>query len=209
MNSKSFKKYISYQTFLALGLVIICSSIKGQINKYAKGYYNNRVDCLELEGVKSQTSREAIHIYCIGMDYYEKGQYDQAIKSFTKSLEIDPKYFLAYLNRGDVYYEKGQYDLAITDLTKALEIDQKNFAAYHNRGVAYYAKGQYGLAIKDLTKALEIDPKNANAFYHRGIAYENKGQYDLAIKDYTKVLEIDPKYTEASNSLENIKKKKK
>lgn len=100
-----------------------------------------------------------------GNVFMEKGQYDQAILDYNKSLEINPKGAdAAYKNRGNAYYMKGQYDQAISDYSKSLETNPRDAWAYVNRGNAYYMKGQYDKAILDYNKALEINPRHASAY---------------------------------------------
>ena len=50
----------------------------------------------------------------------EKSYFEAHISHFTKAIEIDPSYALAYSNRGSAYgIGKGQYDKAISDYNKA------------------------------------------------------------------------------------------
>ena len=44
----------------------------------------------------------------------------------------DPKYALAYTNRGLAYESKGEYDRAIADFSKALEINPSDQDAKNN-----------------------------------------------------------------------------
>jgi tetratricopeptide (TPR) repeat protein len=129
-----------------------------------------------------------------GTVYLQKGEYDQAISEFNKTLEINPNDAVAYINRGWAYYRKGHYDQAISDCNKALEIDPRVAAAYLTRGAAYNLKGQPDHAISDFNKALEINPRDALAYNNRGWAYLGKDQYDQAISDLDKALEINPKF---------------
>jgi tetratricopeptide (TPR) repeat protein len=132
-----------------------------------------------------------------GMAYAAKGNYDQAISDFNKTIEINPVYVDAYNNRGNVYYSKGRYDRAILDYTKAIEINPRKADFYYNRGTAYAAKGEYDRAISDFNKAIEINPQEAGTYNNRGNAYYAKGIYDRAISDYTKTIEINPQYAGA------------
>ena len=56
---------------------------------------------------------------------------------YTKSIEIDPQYALAYYNRGVIHHEKGEYEKAVEDYTDTIRINPKMAVAYHNRGVAH------------------------------------------------------------------------
>ncbi len=154
-----------------------------------------------------------------GVDYLNKGEYDQAIEEFNKVLKINPRNAEAYYYRGNARLFSAQeeedifgpfedlfilfglpslYDQAIEDYTKSLEINPKNADAFLNRGNAYYDKGKYDQAMADYNKVLEVNPRNADALVGRGNIYYSKIQYDQAISDYTKAIEIYPKYTEAS-----------
>lgn len=42
-----------------------------------------------------------------GLEYSEKGEYDNAIASYTKAMEIKPDYAKAYVLRGETYRTKG------------------------------------------------------------------------------------------------------
>jgi tetratricopeptide (TPR) repeat protein len=60
-----------------------------------------------------------------GVAYKSTGQYDQAISDYTKALEINPRYALAYYNRALAYENTGQYDKAWEDVDKAQDLGFK------------------------------------------------------------------------------------
>jgi len=152
------------------------------------------IDSLKIKPQVEAKPKDAKTYYQMGLTHVQKGDYDQAIYYFSKSIDMDPKNPWAYNNRGAAYVAEGHYDRAISNYTKALEIDPKNVSFYCNRAIAFCLNEQYDQAILDCNKALEIDPRNAGAYNERGIAYRHKGQHDQAISDYTKALEIDQKY---------------
>ncbi len=161
-------------------------------------YYHRAKEALEvIEDVfdRKIKSKTAIH-YFKGKSYREKKQWDEAIAEYNIAIEINPKFAMAYNDRGITYRWKGQHDKAIADFSKAIEIDPKFAVAYYNRGIAHDKKGQYDKEISDYKKAIEINPKYAKAYSNRGVAYGRKGQYDKAISDYNKAIEINPKYAE-------------
>ena len=138
-----------------------------------------------------------------GIDYGERGEYDLAIKDFTKAIELKPDYAFAYNNRGAVYRSKGDHDLAIEDCNKAIRLKSDYAEAYSNRGAAYRNKGDYNCAIKDYNKAIQLKPDFAKAYYNRGIAYYEKGEFDLAIKDYSEAIELNPRLFHPYNNRGN------
>jgi len=151
----------------------------------------------KLSNVPEPNRQEAIAYYNRGVDCCIVGSYEEAIKDYSKAIELDGKFIPAYYNRGIAYCEKGSYEEAIKDYSKAIELDDKFVHAYHGRGIAYCEKGSYEEAIKDYSKAIELDGKFVHAYHGRGRAYCEKGLYEEAIKDYSKAIELNDKYTYA------------
>jgi len=54
-----------------------------------------------------------------------KSQFGQAISDFNKVLEINPKFALAYYDRGRSYYHKKDYDKSWEDIKKAQDLGWK------------------------------------------------------------------------------------
>ena len=68
---------------------------------------------------KQSESKDANFYNIRGVDYGEKGQYDQAIANYNKAIEMAPEYAKAYSNRAIAYYFKKEYDKAWEDVRKA------------------------------------------------------------------------------------------
>ena len=62
----------------------------------------------------------------IGQVYHVQKRYDEALKSYDKSLSLDPGYDLAYVNRGKTLLVVGRKDQAIADFRRALQINPAN-----------------------------------------------------------------------------------
>ena len=138
-------------------------------------------------------SQDHVFYNNLGIDYGEKGEYDLAIKYFTKAIKLKPDYALAYNNRGAVYRSKGEHDLAIEDCNEAIRLKHDYADPYSNRGAAYRNKGDYDRAIKDYDMAIRLKSGFVEAYYNRGLAYHEKGELDLAIKDYSRAITLNPK----------------
>ncbi len=128
--------------------------------------------------------------------YYQE-DYIGAIADFTKAIELDPNYAMAYNNRGAAKDELKDYIGAIEDCNKAIELDPNYAMAYNNRGLAKRPLQDYKGAIADYTQAIEIDSNYAQAYHNRGAAKARLKDYTGAIADYTKAIELDPKFAQA------------
>ncbi|MDD5583840.1 MAG: tetratricopeptide repeat protein [Candidatus Omnitrophica bacterium] len=121
----------------------------------------------QLTEVAQTTSSDARVYVKRGNAYRINQQLDLAIADYTKAIEIDSRYALAYLARAAIYIDReAESDIrsrnenddpfknrAIADLTKAIEIDPDYKEAYYYRGIVYYLVGDYAKAIEDVLKA--------------------------------------------------------
>ncbi|MBA3631256.1 MAG: tetratricopeptide repeat protein [Acidobacteria bacterium] len=57
-----------------------------------------------------------------GIAYYEKKEYDKAINDWTEVINLDPKSYGAYQNRGAAYEKQGKRQLAEADFRKEREL---------------------------------------------------------------------------------------
>jgi|TARA_B100000315_G_scaffold256825_1_gene303761 lipoprotein NlpI len=132
-----------------------------------------------------------------GISYHAKGLDDLAVQDYTKAIELNRDYAVAYNNRGIAYKALGKYDLAIRDYTRAIKLDRNNPNAYNNRGNAYHDSAQEDLAIQDYSKAIKLDRKYVDAYMNRGSSYLSQRKHELAIQDYTSVVQLDTTYAAA------------
>jgi len=126
-----------------------------------------------------------------GIKYHKQGKNEEAIKTYTKGLSLNPNDSDILFNRGNVYHDMEKYDKALEDFNKAIEINpDDNADLYTNRGVVYYSMKEYARAIEDYNKAIEINPDDSDIYNNRADAYKQLGETDKAFRDYERALEI-------------------
>lgn len=135
-----------------------------------------------------------------GRIYRRKGEYEEAIKEYTKAIELKPDYVEAYFGLGCAYDDMEEYEKAIEKYTKAIELKPYDEIAFYNRGCAYADMGEYEKAIKDYTRTIELRPDYESAFVNRGCVYADMGEYEKAIEDYTRAIELRSDDEEAYNN---------
>jgi tetratricopeptide (TPR) repeat protein len=102
------------------------------------------------------------------LDYYEQGEFalrvqkwDRAVELFSKSLQDNPKFFVAYHNRAVAYSKMGEYDKSIQDLKSAVQLNPDYPDAYGLMGLVYENKKDYPEALKIYQEALSREKRPA------------------------------------------------
>ena len=72
-----------------------------------------------------------------GLALQEMGYYDDAMKLFTKAVELDPSLAIAYNDMGIIYEAGGEEEDAESCYLKAVEIDPAYTSAYSNLAMLY------------------------------------------------------------------------
>ncbi|MCK5633277.1 tetratricopeptide repeat protein, partial [bacterium] len=145
----------------------------------------------------------------LGLAYFNKGNFDSALKHYNKAIELDGTNEEAYNNRGVVYTKRGLDDLALADYNKAISIRPKYADVYNNRGVIYKRKGMLDRALRDYIEALKYNMVYPDIFFNIAVIYEKKGRLDLAELNYNKVLSLDKYKVDAYNNRAIIYSKQK
>jgi len=112
-----------------------------------------------------------------GWAYFNRGDYETALKRFHQATIIDPDFAPGYFGKAYIYSIQDNIDLAIKNYRKTIELADPPYShAYGNLGLALLIKGQLVEGHQMLLKALEIDPDNADA--HVNIAQSYCAQED-------------------------------
>ncbi len=122
------------------------------------------------------------------------GNFKQAMSSFDRAITLNPQYFAAYIERGNIKDGIGDLAGAIADYTSAISIDSKSAIAYYNRATVLSKSGKHPAAIADYDKAVSIDPNYAQAYMNRGNELDDAGNSQGAIASYDRAIQLRPKY---------------
>jgi tetratricopeptide (TPR) repeat protein len=83
----------------------------------------------------------------------------RALADYGEAIRLNPRYYQAYFNRGNLRHDGGDYAGAAADHGKAIEIRPNDPDAYNNRGWARQALGDWRGAAADYARALELAPR--------------------------------------------------
>ena len=143
--------------------------------------------------IRIQDLHQSAYIeFYAGLTSMNEGDYEKAIKHYSRSISLNPQMPRIYNNRGNAYSQMNDLDRAIEDYDKVLALEPNYAPAYSNRGSSYHEKGDLDRAIQDYNRALALQPDYASAYANRGTAYYDKDDLERAIQDLNKALELEP-----------------
>jgi len=108
--------------------------------------------------------------YGRGIELLNKGEFDKAVESLNRALEIFPDYYDALQLLGAEYVKRAEYQPAMPILTRAIEVNQSDWRSFYALGIALTELKQPGEAIKPLRRAVELNPDSPHAHMRLGIA---------------------------------------
>jgi tetratricopeptide (TPR) repeat protein len=121
----------------------------------------------------------------------------QAVQKLTQAIQLNPRYFYAYLARGELHEKLNQPKLSLVDYSKAINILESADNSFRRQKAKAYAirgnlqSGQFanlsdGLA--DYNRAIVIDPQYYKAYFWRGFAQHIRDNRTAALADYTQAI---------------------
>jgi tetratricopeptide (TPR) repeat protein len=161
------------------------------------------VEVLQQASVRYPASQRML--VALGMAFYVRGNYDDAVKSFLRAADLNPSEPNCY------FFLSRAYD---SSPSRADEVTQRfhRFAELqpdNARALYYYAmslwKGKRaqdpGLDLHQieslLTKSLALDPKLAEAHLQLGNLYSDQTKFSEAIPEYKRALELNSDFADA------------
>ncbi|MBI3754041.1 MAG: tetratricopeptide repeat protein [Deltaproteobacteria bacterium] len=133
-----------------------------------------------------------------------KGEYEKAVKFFSKAVELDPIDDSYHFNLGIALAKYSSDPLILKkaeeEMTKAQSLSPYRSDLYFNMAVFYrtfYLKEKGDAAVEMLKKARELDPVDMSITYNLGVLYLEMKRYKNAIDEFKKYLKEKPDDGEA------------
>jgi tetratricopeptide (TPR) repeat protein len=125
------------------------------------------------------------------------GQPENALASFARAIEADPRNLVAMISKADTFAELGRHAEAVTQFDKALAVDATNVAAWCNRGLALEALGRDADAAESFERVLALNPNLAEVHFNLANALLRLQRYDDAAGHYQRAIALRPNLTPA------------
>jgi len=95
-----------------------------------------------------------------GNQAFQSKNNSEAVRCYSKAIEIDGNNHVYYTNRATVYAGMEEWEKCLVDSNKALNIKNDWVKGYFRKGQALVGLKRYEEGIVAYKKAIELDPKN-------------------------------------------------
>jgi tetratricopeptide (TPR) repeat protein len=127
-----------------------------------------------------------------GVRAFVSGEFEKSESRFSRLIETEPRFSLAYVSRGAARLRLEKLSQAIEDFDTAVGLNPDSPRAFHLRGLARERLGAGQSALEDLDRAIELDPEYGAAYHSRSAVLSRMGREDAAFEDmkaYTHITE--------------------
>jgi tetratricopeptide (TPR) repeat protein len=98
-----------------------------------------------------------------GNKQFESQQFEEATKSYTFAISLDPKNAIYYANRAMALIKLNRFKEALGDCDQAIQLDPKYVKAFVRRASVHAKLSHFTEAYLDYLRVLEFEPSNAQA----------------------------------------------
>ena len=146
----------------------------------------------------AMTNKELTDSYFEIADIYLiEGEYEKALQTFRKIIEIDENLPGSYYGIAVYYDLKNDLDLAKKYYELAISKDETYDRAYYYLAHILDRMGRKDEAMECLFKCIELDPYDYVSYNDLGSFYEERSEFETALKYIDESLKICPCYFRA------------
>ena len=135
-----------------------------------------------------------------GNIYLELNNTDQALRDFTRAIELNDSAVPPYLDRARLYVTEGETEKGLADGRMAISLEPENGFCYFKMGQLYKLLDQYDLANEFYEQAVQRDSSLATAvMFDQASILARTGSWQEGYEKISLLLEIEPGRLDALN----------
>ena len=147
------------------------------------------------QGTFAASNLEAVHQYSIGMEQHAAGNMEDALKSFSKAVELDPNFARAYAGMAAVAGNLGQLQNAEKYAKLAMEhVDRMTERErYFVRGMYYIRTENWQKCVEEYTDLVKQYPVDNFGYGNLSLCYVRLFNIPKALEEAERGLKLSPK----------------
>jgi tetratricopeptide (TPR) repeat protein len=137
----------------------------------------------------------AAHQYALGQEFQYAAKWDDAIRAYSRAIELDPTLGRAYFGLAVVYFNLRQRQRADSYFRKAMSMADVLTARerYRTRASYFLSVGDLSNAIKELSQLVAHYPADSGGLNNLALAYSYGREMGKAVEYERKSVAISPK----------------
>lgn len=128
----------------------------------------------------------------LGVLYYRRGMFDDAIAAFSRALALDERMRVARRNLEIAYGESGLLDRRVADLEKRLAENPDDIGILVESGIAEKTAGHLDEAEAKFRRALAHDPDSSVLHFFLAEIFYNRGLGEEALRFLRRSIDLNP-----------------
>lgn len=131
-------------------------------------------------------------LYDQALQSYNAGQFQAAVNSLDRAINLNPQFAEAYVLRGLAREKTGWQEGAIADYNLAIQLlpdGEVKATTYYNRAIAHSNLRQVQAAIDDFSAAIQLKPNYPEAYYQRGFIRSENNDAEGGLADFTAAIQ--------------------
>ncbi|MBV9864244.1 MAG: tetratricopeptide repeat protein [Abitibacteriaceae bacterium] len=151
-----------------------------------------------------QNTKDATIYDGLGEAYENTGDWNKALASYNKALEIEPKNAFYQLRIALGLINTNRKKEAVKYLRDATKLDPQNADAFLHLGDIFIQMARWGEAQEALSRYVALRPNDALGWYNLGVAYDFAAKFDDALRAYGEAERLKPDDPAVKNNIGRI-----
>ncbi len=203
------KNVITAERHLTLNLRDLPKQRLGDFLAFRRIVFSDQAQQVSLEsksasGPSLPEGLKADDLIAAGAAALQNQNYQAAVDSYKRAIELEPKNKIAFRGLGAAYLNLQKKQDAISTFNKLLEINPYDEYAYTGIGYAQIIDHDYDKAADAFRKQVEINPLDATAQYSLASALVQLRRFPEALPEMEKTAKLMPRTAEIQASLGQI-----
>ncbi|NJK64549.1 MAG: tetratricopeptide repeat protein [Synechococcaceae cyanobacterium SM2_3_1] len=150
-------------------------------------------------GLRVSAQPRGPELYRQGVQLLQSERYSQALATFDRVVQQNPRYAPGYSGRCAAFFALGNGSVALENCNQAILLDPNLAVAYIHRGNVYLAFGDLEAAFADAEQSLVADPKvpMPGAFLILGQVALEEADFETALDELDKAILLDTNLAQA------------
>ena len=133
----------------------------------------------------------------LGNAFSLEREHDQAIKCFTRAIQLDPKFAYAYTLQGHEHISNEELDEAMVAFRCAISANSRHYNGWYGLGRVYEMQHKFDFADKHYRAAFQINPSNDLLAMRIGLVHDRMKKTDTALSFYDIAIRLNPQALQA------------